>query len=399
MSNALANGGQAPTAARASSADRVERGQEVLRPFYLDLDEAEIRAIEAATGDILRRGELILGRHTAAFEAAFAAYVDSRHAVALNTATSALEVLLTLRGARGRKVAVPSNTNFASVAAILRAGGQPVYMDMAEEYFSPGLAELGSVVAKHRVDGVLWVHIGGLIVPDFPAVVAFCRDRGLFLIEDAAHAHGSRLGGRSAGTFADGGAFSFFPTKVMTTIEGGMITTDSDSDAELARSFRNQGKRGAAYGGLHHDLGSSWRMSEVSAFIGLVQLAKLDRMVAARRRAVDIVSARLRGARIGYCDASHMDQASHYKFIVRLPEGVGAEEAKRKLAAEGIVCGGGVYEVPCHRQPVFAGIAYDEDALRVTETWCPRHICPPITSGTTPQDAERIAVALTEVLG
>src|SRR3982751_4099523 len=97
-----------------------------LKPFFLDLNEDEIAAIQEEMGNILRSGQLILGRHTEAFEAEFAKYVGCRYATSLNTATSALEVLCVLRGARGKKVAVPSNTNFASVAAIMRAGGEPV---------------------------------------------------------------------------------------------------------------------------------------------------------------------------------------------------------------------------------------------------------------------------------
>lgn len=80
----------------------------------------------------------------------------------------------------------------------------------------------------------------------------FCRHQGLFILEDAAHAHGSQLGGVKSGNLADASAFSFFPTKVMTTCEGGMITTNSDEEDYLARSFRNQGKRGMSYGSLHH---------------------------------------------------------------------------------------------------------------------------------------------------
>lgn len=370
-----------------------------IKPFYLDLDEGEIETIQTEMGEILRRGELILGRHTAAFEDEFARYCGSRHAVTLNTATSALEVLLTLKGARGKRVAVPSNTNFASVAAIIRAGGEPVYMDMTAACFAPDLGILERTAETHEIHGVMWVHIGGIIVPDFAEVADFCRRHGLFLIEDCAHAHGSWLGGKSAGTFGDGGAFSFFPTKVMTTMEGGMIVTDSQEDADLARSFRNQGKRHAAYGGLHYDLGNSWRLTEIAAFMGLVQLAKLDRMVAARQRAVHIVAEHLRRREIAYCDTSHMDAASHYKFIVRLPEGRDADQVKRDMSARGIICGGGVYEVPCHLQPVFADVPHDNSELTLTEAWCPRHICPPITSGTSLEDAERIGAALADVHG
>jgi dTDP-4-amino-4,6-dideoxygalactose transaminase len=370
-----------------------------IKPFFLDLDEREIESIQAEMGNILRSGQLILGKHTEGFEAEFAKYVGCKHAVTLNTATSALEVLCVLKGARGKRVAVPSNTNFASVAAILRAGAEPVYMDMTAEYFAPDLNILKQTVDQHGVSGVMWVHIGGLIVPDFLEIAEFCRSRGLFLIEDAAHAHGSWLDGRSAGTFGDGGAFSFFPTKVMTTMEGGMITTNSHDEAALVRSFRNQGKRHGAYGGLHYDLGSSWRISEIAAFMGLVQLAKLDRMTTTRQAAVDVVAARLKQIGISYCDTSHMNRASQYKFIIRLPKGRDADQVKKSLADRGIFCGGGVYEVPCHLQPVFTDVPFVKEELSTTEAWCPRHICPPITSGTTPRDAARIAHALAEVLG
>ncbi|MCS6877657.1 MAG: DegT/DnrJ/EryC1/StrS aminotransferase family protein [Geminicoccaceae bacterium] len=370
-----------------------------IQPFFLDLDDREIAYIQDKLGEILRSGQLILGKYTEEFEAAFARYVGSRYAVAYNTATSALEVLCVLEGAKGKKVAVPTNTNFATVEAILRAGGLPVFMDMTKEFFQSHLGELRRVHEEEGVAGVVWVHIGGIIAPDFLEVVRYCREHGLFLIEDAAHAHGSWFAGRSAGTFGDGGAFSFFPTKVMTTMEGGMIVTDSEEDAALARSYRNQGKRYAAYGGLHYDHGNSWRMSEISAVIGLVQLAKLERMTARRKAAVDVVTARLREIGVGYCDTAHMDRASHYKLIVRLPDGITADRAKRALAERGVVCGGGVYEVPCHLQPVFRDLQCDRSRLAVSEEWCGRHICPPITSGTSEADAHRIADALADVLG
>jgi dTDP-4-amino-4,6-dideoxygalactose transaminase len=132
--------------------------------------------------------------------------------------------------------------------------------------------------------------------------------------------------------------------------------------------------------------------------MGSVQLAKLDRMTARRQRAVDIVTARLRECGIPYCDTSHMERAAQYKLIVRLPEGKTAEAAKAALAERGVICGGGVYEVPCHRQPVFADLAHDARELANTERWCPRHICPPITSGTSEEDAHRIAEGLVAVL-
>jgi perosamine synthetase len=369
-----------------------------LKPFFLDLTEEEINAIQTEMGNVLRSGQLILGKHTDAFEAEFAKYVGCKHAITLNTATSALEVLCTLNGTAGKRVAVPSNTNFASVAAIMRAGGTPIFMEMTAEYFSPNLDILKETMRRHDVHGVMWVHIGGIMVPDFAEIVEYCKSKDIFLIEDAAHAHGSWLGGKSAGTFADGGAFSFFPTKVMTTMEGGMITTNDEEFASLAKSHRNQGKRHAAYGGLHYDLGSSWRISEIAAFMGLVQLAKLDRMTGTRQQAVNIVSAAMDKVGIGYCHTSHMDKASQYKLIIKTPDKHDPVAVKKSLSDQGIFCGGGVYEVPCHAQPVFSDVAFDPKTLEVTTALCPRQLCPPINSGTTMEDARRIADALVKTL-
>ena len=369
-----------------------------IKPFFLDLTNNEIELIQKEVGEILRTGQLILGKNTEAFESEFANYVGCKYAVTLNTATSALEVLCIAKSAKGKKIAVPSNTNFASVAAIIRSGGIPVYMDMTQEYFVPNLDILKYTISKYNAEGVMWVHIGGIIAPDFPEIVEYCKSRGIFLIEDAAHAHGSWLDGQSAGTFSDGGAFSFFPTKVMSTIEGGIITTNNEEDARLARSYRNQGKRYSSYGGLHYDLGSSWRMSEIGAYMGLVQLAKLDHMVFSRQVAVDIVQTKLEEIGISFCNTRHMDRSSQYKFIVQLPTSTSADEVKTKLLSYGVQCGGGVYEVPCHLQPVFSDIAVDKTDLPTTERWCPKHICPPINSGTTTEEAHQIADALTQVL-
>ena len=164
------------------------------------------------------------------------------------------------------------------------------------------------------------------------------------------------------------------------------------------KSYRNQGKRHAAYGGLHYDQGNSWRLSEIAAFMGTIQLAKLDDMVGRRQAAVSVVSAALKDNDIDYCDTSHLDQCSQYKFIIPVPKAKDPTTVKKNLAEKGIFCGGGVYEVPCHLQPVFNDIEYESTNLAVTTEYCPRHICPPITSGTTKEDAERLAVELVNEL-
>jgi dTDP-4-amino-4,6-dideoxygalactose transaminase len=270
---------------------------------------------------------------------------------------------------------------------------------MDKSTFAPTLDMVQAALEQPPVDGgpaiagMLWVHIGGVISPEFPAVVEYCRGRGLFVLEDAAHAHGSELNGTKAGALADGGAFSFFPTKVMTTGEGGMITTNSDEADMLARSLRNQGKRGANFGGLHHDLGNSWRITEFGAVQGRIHLRKLSHMIARRQAVYDIVTRYLDEAKIDYVSTAHMNTASQYKLIVLLPTGCDEPQVKQALAVDDVILGGTVYELPCHRQPVFQGICAHE-RYPTADRWCPNHICPPITSGMTADEAHKVGKSL-----
>lgn len=367
----------------------------MIKPFYLDLNEKEISDIQSKTGDILRSGNLILGQYTKEFENRFAEYIGTKYAVALNTCTSVLEVLYVLKGAAGKKIAVQTNTNFATVAAIIHAGGIPVFMDMDPDYFAPNLDILKYTMDKHPdISGVAWVHIGGIIHPEFLEVSEYCKSRNLFLIEDCAHAHGSQLHGLKAGNIADGGAFSFFPTKVMTTMEGGMLTTNNEAEANLAKSIRNQGKRGGDFGGLHSDLGNSWRINEISAYMGLVQLEKLDEMISRRQAGVDGLIPTLKIMNIDYCSTRHMDKCSQYKFIIKYKNEESVDIIKEKFKQDRIILGGGVYEVPCHLQPVFKNLSYEHDDVSVSEKFCPKHICPPITSGTSLEDITQIIAAI-----
>ena len=374
-----------------------------IKPFYFDITDDEIQYFLSESEKILRSGMLILGEHTKAFEQAFAEYVGTKYAIAVNSGSSGLEIILRLKKVEGTTVLVPTNTNFATVATVIRAGGKVQYLDMDEQTFAPSLQMVQEAVKKNnnlpeKISGVLWVHIGGVISPEFPQVVEYCHQQGLFVLEDTAHAHGSKINGISAGNLADGAAFSFFATKVMTTCEGGMITLNNEEEDYIARSLRNQGKRGMDFGGLHADFGNSTRITEINALLGRIHLAKLPEMLEKRQRAYELITAPLKEAGISFVSTEKMDVASNYKLIVHLSEGKNAKEIKTALAEENIFLGGTVYEIPCHKQPVFQGICAGQNFPRA-ERWCPNHICPPLTSGMTETDAQRVGEALVRVFG
>jgi len=198
------------------------------------------RWIAGRIEEILESGQLTLGPYGRAFEEGFAKLCGVEHAVAVNSGTAALEISLRALGVEGRDVLVPANTFFATVAAVVHAGGRPVLTDTDPETFGTAPEEIERRLTPDSV-GFVVVHIGGVVTPRMPELQELARRKGLFLVEDAAHAHGSSFDGTAAGAFGAAAAFSFYPTKVMTAAEGGMITTNDARVAEEARIYRDQG--------------------------------------------------------------------------------------------------------------------------------------------------------------
>jgi perosamine synthetase len=373
--------------------------KKIIKPFYLDINKKEAQLLSKNFKSILASGQLILGDYTKKFENNFSKYVNTKYCVALNSGTTALQILLQcLIGSKKKiQVAVPSNTNFASVAAIIYAGGKPVYLDMCKKTFSPCYKEFIRSYSSFKFQGVVWVHIAGIISPDFTKILNFCKKKNIFLIEDCAHAHGSFFKKNHCGSKSNGGAFSFFPTKVMTTMEGGMISTNDKKIYKLALSLRNQGKRVGDFGGLHHDLGNSWRISEVAASIGIVQLQKLQKMLNKRRKIYEIYAKYFDKHNIEYCKIDHMDQSSNYKMIVFAKNQKHKKDLKEKLEGIGVYCGGEVYAIPCHNQPVFRKLIKSGKSLAITNRYCPTHFCPPLTSGMSISEAHYSAKKICEI--
>jgi dTDP-4-amino-4,6-dideoxygalactose transaminase len=242
------------------------------------------------------------------------------------------------------------------------------------------------------------VHIGGLVSPDTPALRALCDERGILLVEDAAHAHGSALNSAPAGTFGAAGTFSFYPTKVITSGEGGMIVTADGRVREAALAYRDQGK--ASFGAnLHTHLGYAWRMSEVHAAIGLVHLRRLSEFLAVRRGVAARYDEALRDNPILTPLAVPPEcSTNYYKYVAMLADGVDRAALKSELAERfGVRLAGEVYETPLHHQPVFARWA--AGPLPVAERVCTRHVCLPIHSDMTEAEVAQVVDALAEVGG
>jgi dTDP-4-amino-4,6-dideoxygalactose transaminase len=245
---------------------------------------------------------------------------------------------------------------------------------------------------------VVLVHIGGLVSPETPALRAWCDERGIALVEDAAHAHGSTLDSRPAGSFGVAGTFSFYPTKVITSGEGGMIVTADERLRDEALAYRDQGK--ASFGAnLHTHLGYAWRLSEVHAAIGLVHLRRLAEFLAVRSGVAARYDEGLHdNALLTPLAVPPQSRSNYYKYVAMLTDGVDRAALKAELAERfGVLLSGEVYETPLHRQPVFAPWA--AGALPVAERVCARHICLPVHSDMTEAEVAQVVAALAEVGG
>jgi dTDP-4-amino-4,6-dideoxygalactose transaminase len=365
-------------------------------PVRIYFPEEDRQWILQQIDEVLQNGQLTLGKHGKAFEADFARAVGVQYAVAVNSGTSAIEIPMRIWGVQDKTVLTPTNTFFATAAGIIAAGGRPRFVDTDPATFAVTLDEIKKRLTKETV-GVVVVHIAGIVTPEMPAIRDFCQERGLFLFEDAAHAHGSSVNGQMAGSFGGAASFSFYPTKVMTSAEGGMIVTNDPKHHEEALIYRDQGKAGFL-SNYHTRLGYNWRMSEPHAIIGHTQFKRLNEFIATRQRIARIYDAGLEHIHgITPLRLPAGCFSNYYKYIALLPAGIERKAFKKVMREQyGVGLSGEVYEDPLHVQPVFH--AYADGEFPVADDLCRRHICLPVFATMTDEEAEYVLDTLAQAI-
>ena len=366
-------------------------------PAAVYFPEEDLPGIAEQMIECLRSGSLTLGKHGKQFEEEFAALCQVPYAAAVNSGTSSLEIILRAIGVEGREVIVPSNTFFATPAAVLHAGGKVRFADCDPSTFALDVASLKASLNANTA-AVIIVHIGGIITPRIHEIVEICQRVGIPLIEDAAHAHGSTLDGKAAGSFGLAASFSFYPTKVMTSGEGGMITTADESLYREALIYRDQGKEGFATN-FHVRLGYNWRMSEPHAIIGLAQMKRLPGFIERRREIAATYDADLPklSEHIRALPNSKGVRSNYYKYMAMLEPGIDRPALKKTLREKfDVGLSGEVYETPCHQQPIFASC--EGGALQESERICANHVCLPVSAKMTAEDAKYVLESLEAAL-
>lgn len=294
---------------------------------------------KAAVLDVLDSGMLAQGEKVKEFENDFAEYIGVKHSIAVSNGTTALLTAINCLGIRG-KVLVPSFTFFASVSTIALNGLDPVFVDIDPQTFNMDPEDLKEKITPDT-EAVMPVHLFGQSC-EMNAIKELCEDHGLKLIEDACQSHGAMWDGEKVGTFGTG-CFSFYPTKNITTGEGGMITTNDDSLARKIRLFINHGQS-TRY--EHTSWGYNYRMTNIQAAIGKVQLSKLEEFIIKRRENAKYYDKHLQGVQT----PKVLDKAYHvyHQYTLRVEN---REEIIQKFKENGI--GYGIYyPIPAHKQPI-----------------------------------------------
>ena len=333
------------------------------------------------------------------FEEGFAARVGRAHGIVVSNGSAALDVAVAALGlGPDDEVIVPTFTIISCAAAIVRAGARPVLVDCDRDTWNTTADRIAERITP-RTKAIMIVHIYGLPV-DMDPVFALAQRYGLKIIEDAAEMHGQTYNGRPCGSLGDISTFSFYPNKLVTTGEGGMVVTDDPTLAGRCRALRNlcflPGRRF-----VHEELGWNFRLSNLQAAVGVAQLERLDEFVAKKRRIGALYQERLvgvRGLQLPIARTAYAENI-YWVFGVVLDDSIrfDAAEAMRQLAGRGI--GTRPFFWPMHEQPVFRRMGLLEGEVHPNaERWARRGFYLPSGLALTEPQIDEVAAAVRELM-
>jgi perosamine synthetase len=373
---------------------KVEQGINIplARPDITDLERRYVM-------EVLETPHLSLGPRLLEFENKLAAYAGVKHAVVVNSGTSALHLIVRALGiGEGDEVITTPFSFVASSNCILFERGRPVFVDIEPDTLNIDPALVAKAVTP-RSKAILAVDIFG-----HPArwdkLTELAEIDRLKLIEDSAEAIGSEFHGHRCGSFGDAAVFAFYPNKQITTGEGGVVLTGDDTIAQLCRSMRNQG-RAEGDGWLQHSrLGYNYRLSDINCALGIAQLERIEEIIKARARV-----ARLYNKRLGELNQVSVPRIapgvkmSYFVYVIRLSDNYtrgDRDRILRELRARGVGCSD--YFTPIHLQPFYRELGYREGDFPVTEMVAARTIALPFYNQLTQEEIDYIVKQLKELL-
>ena len=369
----------------------------------LDYSKEDINFILKGIEKVLKSGFLTMSDRVLEFEKAFSEFCNVKYAIGTSSGTSSLEIIMRVIDVSQGTVVMPSNTYMATPLSAIKAGAKVIFTDCNPNTLQMDPNDLKKKI-RQDTKAVILVHIGGIISPEIDQIKEICDSKNIPLIEDAAHAHGSELLGKKAGSFGIAGSFSFYPTKVLNTAEGGMITTNNYEVYQRAKIFREHGKQNHAEN-VHVEIGDNWRYSEIHAVLGLQQMKKVNNILSQRRKIASLYDKKL--TNLDYLTRLKLPSyvnPSYYKYITFLPKIFDRSKVKSLLKQNyGIELPGEVYSHPCHSQPVFHKyknyvVNPKDDKFPSTENVCKTQLCLPVYPGLKSEEIKYIVDSIITVL-
>ena len=352
--------------------------------------------------EILNSGFLTMSKKVTHFEELFAKFIGTKFAVAVNSGTSALEIPLRALKVKGKTIIIPTNTFMATPLAALHAGAKVAFADISSKTLSIDPKEIEKRITNNTV-GVIPVHIGGIISSQWKEIEKICKSNNLFILEDAAHAHGSEINNKKAGTLGVAAAFSFYPTKILNTGEGGMITTNDKSLYKKFITLRDHGKENPKKN-IHTDLGYNWRMAEITALLGIQQVKKVNKILYERKKQADLYNKILINTpNLKLQEIPKHLKSSYYKYIVFVNKSI-RDKIKTKMQKNfGITLPGEVYNTLCHSQPVLKKdknllVKKGDQSFKIAKRISSEQLCLPLYPGLKDTEIKYVAYNLKKLL-
>jgi len=349
------------------------------------------REEEEAIRKVLQSGMLVQAKTVKSFEKAFADYIGVEHGVAVTNGTLALDTIMkALKIGPGDEVIIPAFSFVATGNCVLFQRAKPVFADIDQRSFNIDPSDVNEKITA-KTKAIIAVHLYGQPAK-MEKLKEIAQDHDLFLVEDAAQAHGAEYKGRKAGGLGEVGCFSFYATKNMTTGEGGMITTNNDELARKARLLRNHGQTEKYH---HAILGYNYRMTELSAAIGLVQLKKLEKINEKRIRNAKMLNEGIKKTH-DLTPPYVEEHVKHvfYQYVVRVEENYPLKRNELANHLEKMGIGTAVhYPMPIYRQPLYHELGYDKTICPVTEESCKQVLSLPVHPSVSDEDIQYITDA------
>jgi perosamine synthetase len=342
------------------------------KPYF---SNKNIKKISNTIPNILKSGRLMMGPWNEKFEKNFSKIIGSKYALSTNSCTTAIQIALEFYKVKGHDVMVPSGSFQSGISAIKWSGANPILVDMNPETLSFSLEDLKKKITK-KTKGIIWVHVTGVISSEYKKIVQFAKSNNLFIIEDCAHAQGSSIDKKKAGTLGDVGVFSFFPSKIMTTGSGGMLTTDDRKLAEFTMKMRIFG-RNINKPGVSLE-GNDWFLDEIRACVGYHQLSDFQNNLKRRKEIAKLYDKAFKNhKRIRILKLSKNNISAYYQYPIFLHSSIDRNQLiftlknKYKISTKRIW-------LPTHQEEIFKNLNFKRSTLMETEKTFDSSLCLPI---------------------